>query len=121
MKLMQLYLDQGSYLDTQIYSEKTIKKFTNSPFLKSGNRRALIFDKPSINIDENGPSCEGVSFLSYGHSGFTGTLLWGDPSTGIVYVFLSNARVYPDGNNTDLIKQNIRTDIQKIIYESIIN
>lgn len=32
---------------------------------------------------------------SYGHTGFTGCVLWVDPATGSFYVFLSN-RVYPD-------------------------
>ena len=32
---------------------------------------------------------------SYGHTGFTGCILWVDPSSGTFYVFLSN-RVYPD-------------------------
>lgn len=37
---------------------------------------------------------------SYGHTGFTGCILWIDPGSGTFYVFLSN-RVYPDD------KQNI--------------
>ncbi|MDB5749363.1 MAG: hypothetical protein JWP72_4211 [Massilia sp.] len=32
---------------------------------------------------------------SYGHTGFTGCVLWIDPASGTFYVFLSN-RVYPD-------------------------
>ena len=32
---------------------------------------------------------------SYGHTGFTGCILWIDPGSGAFYVFLSN-RVYPD-------------------------
>lgn len=32
---------------------------------------------------------------SYGHTGFTGCVLWIDPGSGTFYVFLSN-RVYPD-------------------------
>ena len=32
---------------------------------------------------------------SYGHTGFTGCVLWIDPASGSFYVFLSN-RVYPD-------------------------
>ena len=37
----------------------------------------------------------------------------------IVYVFLSN-RSYPNSVENKLLKNNIRTDIQKLIYESII-
>ena len=121
MKVMQLYLDNGKYMGDEIFSKKTIANFTSSPNEKTGNRRGIIFDKPSVNMKENGPTFSGISRTSFGHSGFTGTLVWADPSTEIIYVFLSNGRVYPDGNNTSLIQNNIRTDIQKIIYESIID
>ena len=107
------------YLDKRILSKKVISKFTSSPFSNDGNRRGIIFDKPSIDVDENGPTCDSVSYMSYGHSGFTGTFAWVDPSESIIYIFLSNARVYPTGNNIKLLEQNIRTEIQKIIYKSI--
>jgi CubicO group peptidase (beta-lactamase class C family) len=38
---------------------------------------------------------------SYGHTGFTGCILWVDPSSNSFYVFLSN-RVYPDDKNNIL-------------------
>ncbi len=36
---------------------------------------------------------------SYGHTGFTGCILWIDPASGTFYVLLSN-RVYPDDRNS---------------------
>ena len=36
---------------------------------------------------------------SYGHTGFTGTILWIDPASKTFYVFLSN-RVHPDGKGS---------------------
>jgi CubicO group peptidase (beta-lactamase class C family) len=38
---------------------------------------------------------------SYGHTGFTGCILWIDPQSQSFYVFLSN-RVYPDDRNSIL-------------------
>ena len=38
---------------------------------------------------------------SYGHTGFTGCILWIDPNSGTFYVLLSN-RVYPDDQNNIL-------------------
>jgi CubicO group peptidase (beta-lactamase class C family) len=38
---------------------------------------------------------------SYGHTGFTGCILWIDPASGTFYVFLSN-RVYPDDSKNIL-------------------
>ena len=65
-----------------------------------------------------GPTCDGISQNSFGHSGFTGTLAWADPDEEVVYVFLSN-RVYPDAENNKLLKMNIRTNIQQVIYDAI--
>ena len=61
----------------------------------------------------------GISEESFGHSGFTGTFAWADPVTEIIFVFLSN-RTFPSMDNRKLIEQNIRTRMQKLLYESII-
>ncbi len=120
MKFMSLYLNDGIYMDKVILPRSQIEKFTRSHFINNDNRRGLVFDKPSINPDEDGPTCDSISRKSFGHSGFTGTLSWIDPEQGLIYIFLSNARVYPNGNNTKLVEKNIRTDIQEIIYKSIL-
>ena len=60
---------------------------------------------------------------SFGHSGWTGTFAWADPDKEIIYVFLSN-RSYPNGESagtSKLVKENIRSKIQEIIYNSINN
>ncbi|NQX97693.1 MAG: hypothetical protein HRT73_07410, partial [Flavobacteriales bacterium] len=49
---------------------------------------------------------------------FTGTMAWADPSEDIVYVFLSN-RIYPSAENRKLVKMDIRTNIQQVIYDAI--
>jgi CubicO group peptidase (beta-lactamase class C family) len=56
--------------------------------------------------------------LSFGHTGFTGTMAWADPEQEIVYIFLSN-RVHPTAENTQLIQMGTRTQIQEIIYQAI--
>jgi CubicO group peptidase (beta-lactamase class C family) len=55
---------------------------------------------------------------SFGHSGFTGTFAWADPEEEIVYVFLSN-RTFPDSTNRKLIREDVRSRIQEVIYEAI--
>ena len=57
---------------------------------------------------------------SFGHSGFTGTFAWADPEQEIIYVFLSN-RTYPDSKINRLSKENIRSEIQRFIYDAIID
>ncbi|MDC0106516.1 beta-lactamase family protein, partial [bacterium] len=69
--------------------------------------------------EDEGPTCGCLSMTSFGHSGFTGTYAWADPEEEIVYVFLAN-RTYSESDSNRLSKENIRTDIQRLIYESII-
>ena len=51
--------------------------------------------------------------------GFTGTYAWADPEEDLILVILSN-RTYPSMSNNLLGKHNIRTRIQKLVYEALI-
>jgi CubicO group peptidase (beta-lactamase class C family) len=116
-KVMQMYLQKGSYGGKEFIKEETIQKFNTCYFCKDGNRRGVGFDKPQLGTE--GPTCGCVSLTSFGHTGFTGGMTWADPEKEIVYVFLSN-RTFPDANASNrLSKENIRENIQKIIYDSI--
>ena len=116
--LMQMYLQNGSYAEKQYFNPKTIEEFTKCQFCQDENRRGAGFDKPALPEQEGGPTCNGVSYLSFGHSGFTGTLCWADPETDIVYVFLSN-RIHPSSENTKLLDMDVRTNIMRVIYDCL--
>ena len=75
------------------------------------------FDKPQLDSTIMA-TCGCVSDESFGHSGFTGTYTWVDPTQDLVYVFLSN-RVYPTRNNSKISDANIRTGINEVIYQAI--
>ena len=115
-KIMQLYLQKGKYGNQQYFSEKTFEDFNTCYFCAAGNRRGVGFDKPQLGAE--GPTCGCASMTSFGHTGYTGTMAWADPETQIVYVFLSN-RTFPIAGENRLSKENIREDIQKVIYEAI--
>ena len=118
-KMMQLYLQKGTYGNQTYFSEATFTDFNTCWYCTEGNRRGLGFDKPQLS--KEGPTCGCVSMSSFGHTGFTGTMAWADPATDIVYIFLSN-RTYPGTSLTNkLSKENIREDIQKVIQEAIIS
>ncbi len=117
-KIMQMYLQNGTYGGTKFLETRTIKKFNTCYFCDKKVRRGVGFDKPQLG--DSGPTCGCVSRKSFGHSGFTGTYTWADPEEEIVYVFLSN-RTYPSASNTLLVKTGLRTRIQKAIYESIVH
>ena len=114
--ILQIFLNGGSYGGKQYFLPSTIKEFTRVQFPKSGNRRALGFDKQMLNYSPDGPVCRSASLLSFGHSGFTGTYLWADPSNNLIYIFLSN-RVYPDAMNQRLSGMNLRTLIHQAMYD----
>jgi CubicO group peptidase (beta-lactamase class C family) len=114
--LLQVLLNNGEYGGKQYFLPSTIKEFTRVQFPDRGNRRALGFDKPTLNVTPDGPCCKSASPASFGHSGFTGTYIWADPDSRLSYVFLSN-RVYPDASNEKIVEMNIRTKIHQAVYD----
>ncbi len=89
-KFARMFLRGGA----PVFKRKTVRAMTSvqtppSVVLK----RAGGFD-----IDSNYSRPRGALFPagSYGHTGFTGTILWIDPGSKTFYVFLSN-RVHPNG------------------------
>ncbi|WP_417866330.1 glycoside hydrolase family 3 N-terminal domain-containing protein [Xanthomarina gelatinilytica] len=117
-KIMQLFLQKGFYGGKRYFKPDTVDEFNTCYFCDKDNRRGIGFDKPQLG--DEGPTCGCVSMTSFGHSGFTGTYAWADPEKEIVYVFLAN-RTYPKADSNLLLKENIRTDIQRLIYEAIID
>ena len=115
-----MYLNNGSYGGEQFIDPAILDLFKSSPNLRNGNRRGLGFDKPEMDYDKEGPTCQCVSTSSFGHSGFTGTIAWADPESGIIYVFLSN-RIHPDQDNPKLVEMNIRTKIQEVFHTALLN
>lgn len=115
-KMGQMYLNFGSYGGREYVSRATMEEFTRCQFCDNDNRRGLGFDKPQL--EEEGPTCGCVSYHSFGHSGFTGTYIWMDPDEELMYIFLSN-RTFPTAENVGLLENNVRTEIQQVIYDSI--
>lgn len=115
-KMLQMYLQNGSYGGEQFLKKSTLDIFTSSHFRCEGNRRGLGFDKPIAEC--NGPACASASAKSYGHQGFTGTVFWVDPEEGLLYIFLSN-RIHPDEENKKINKLDIRTNVQQVLYDAI--
>jgi beta-N-acetylhexosaminidase len=115
-KIMQMYLQKGFYGGKRYLKPETIDKFNTCYYCNKEVRRGIGFDKPQLGKD--GPTCGCVSLKSFGHSGFTGTYAWADPEKEIVYVFLAN-RTYPNAEQNLLLKEGIRTEIQRLIYEAI--
>lgn len=114
-KMMQMFLNGGYYNGRQYLSKDVLALFNKRYF--NDNRRGLGWDKKDGELDA---SSKHASDKSFGHTGFTGTMVWADPEEDLIFVFLSN-RIYPDANNNRLGKFNTRTSMHDSIYESIIS
>jgi beta-N-acetylhexosaminidase len=115
VKLFQMNLQKGNINQIHFFDEETIKVFTNTISPKSN--RALGWDKLPPDGESNYIS-ERVSASSYGHSGYTGTLVWVDPEKELVFIFLSN-RVNPSASNNKINSLKIRRKVMDVVYKSI--
>jgi CubicO group peptidase (beta-lactamase class C family) len=119
-KVLQMMLNGGKYGDEQFLTSSTIDLYTKKPLGINGSRRGLGFDKPEPDKSKPQNTSPDASPESYGHTGFTGNMIWVDPEYDLIYIFLSN-RVYPDAENTKLAEMNVRTDIQQVVYNAILD
>jgi len=118
-KMMQMFMNGGTYGDRRYIQESTLKLYTSCYNCEEENHRGFGFNKPVYWEVDAGPSCNSASPSSFGHSGFTGTLAWADPEYELVYIFLSN-RVHPNMGNKRLIDMNVRTEVQQVVYNALL-
>lgn len=118
-KLMQMYLNGGTYGGERYLSEATLNTFNSRPYESEGIYRGIGFDKPLLKYDPvKSHTAAAASPESFGHSGFTGTFAWVDPKEQLIFIFFSN-RVYPTRDNRKLIEMRIRQRIQEAIYRVV--
>ncbi len=115
-KLLQMWLNGGTYGGTRLLKASTVDVFTKQ---KSPNsHRGLGFDKPVIGNPDASNTCPEATPETYGHTGFTGTRFWVDPANDMLFIFLSN-RVSPSRNNPAFGRISASSHIQSLIYQSI--
>jgi CubicO group peptidase (beta-lactamase class C family) len=112
--MYQMLLNKGTYGGEQYFKPETVDMFTAKQSAVS--RRGLGFDRWDPVASKHYPS-QLASPQTFGHTGYTGTCVWVDPSRGLVYVFLSN-RVNPTVSE-QLSKLLIRGRIQDVINRAI--
>lgn len=112
--MYQMFLNKGTYGGQTYFKPGTVETFTAQQ--SNVSRRGLGFDRWDPNLAKKYPSST-ASSQTYGHTGYTGTAVWVDPSRGLVYVFLSN-RVNPSVTNK-LVSMGIRSRIQDVINQAI--
>ncbi len=103
----EMFLGMGQRAGNRIFAAATVKKFTepNSPP-----------DQPAVrglgwDIDSSYSSPRGELFPigSYGHTGFTGTSLWLDPSSQTYIILLTNYIHPKSGKSLNALRRSIGT------------
>ncbi len=92
-KFCQMILDGGKLHGARILSPSGVEAMTRPRFYGDADVRGLGWDVATAYSKNRGDLFPAGSI---GHTGFTGTSLWIDPSSESFVVFLSN-RVHPDG------------------------
>ncbi|NBU36262.1 MAG: hypothetical protein EBS35_06780, partial [Bacteroidetes bacterium] len=59
-----------------------------------------------------------ASYQTFGHTGFTGPVVWGDPKENLIFVFLSN-RTFPTMRNGLLTRLYTRRLLHGMVYKSM--
>lgn len=114
--IFQMLLNGGNYRGIRYFKKETIDMF--AAYGSKISRRGLGFDKPYADKNDGGPAGNRCSGYTFGHQGFTGTCVWADPATRVVFVFLSN-RICPSQDNNLINKLSVRTIVQDRIYDAL--
>ncbi|WP_460634523.1 glycoside hydrolase family 3 N-terminal domain-containing protein [Larkinella harenae] len=114
-KILQMNLQRGNYGGQRFLMPGTVPLFVRTQSDRS--HRVLGWDKPEVDGNSVYHATQ-VSPRSFGHTGFTGNVIWVDPDYDLVFIFLSN-RVHPSAGNTLINTQKIRRQIHEIIYQSM--
>jgi CubicO group peptidase (beta-lactamase class C family)/beta-glucosidase-like glycosyl hydrolase len=96
--LFQMLLNGGTYAGKRLLKPKTIQYFIQS---QEDSPRGLGFNRKKGGL--------------FGHSGFTGCVVWANPHTGLIFIFLSNS-IHPRATNRRLKRNRIRQQV----YEAVL-
>lgn len=119
-KYAQMLLNGGRYGGYSFFSPSMVSLFTKVPVESVNKRRAYGFDTRMENQVGSALVGDSLSAASYGHTGFTGTILWIDPTKNFFFVFLSN-RVYPEASNQRINTLKVRSQIMNTLYNAVIS
>lgn len=107
-RFAQMMLHGGALNGVRVLTPESVALMTTPVTLPGGARRGLGWDMGSaysLGLDQDfGPG-------SYGHTGYTGSLIWIDPSTGAYLIVLTN-RLHPDGGGD---VRPLRRDLGRLV------
>ena len=113
--ILKMILNKGIHNNKQMIDSETVELFTKNHIKNDSlNNRGLGFDKVRIVSENKVYPNEKLSFKSFGHTGFTGTMFWVDPEKDLILVLLTN-RVYPNRDEGNFYKVDVRNKLFEII------
>ena len=115
-RLLQMNLQRGVYGGQRVLQPMTVPFFTQT--ISTRSHRSLGWDKPNPDSNSSSYLSPLAPAQSFGHTGFTGNMVWVDPEQELVFVFLSN-RLFPTGGNNAINTTRLRRRIQEVIYGSL--
>lgn len=115
-RFAQAWLREGRLGDTSWVSSGVMGEFLQRS-AHSGSR-ALGWDTPETGTVE--PSNYGrlASARTYGHTGWTGTLLWIDPDRDLFLVFLTNRSLAPRAPHSITALRKIRSGLSDLVIRT---
>jgi uncharacterized protein YbbC (DUF1343 family)/CubicO group peptidase (beta-lactamase class C family) len=112
-KFALMLLHQGTHQGKKILQPDTVRWLTQAHYIPGGGIRTCGWDMDTAYSTPRGDGFP--SGLSYGHTGFTGTSLWMDPSSRTIVIILTN-RVHPDGKGN---VTSLRRSIANLVAEEL--
>lgn len=115
-RFAQVWLREGSTGQGPWVSAATIREFLRRTTL-SGSR-ALGWDTPEQH--GSSPSIYGTlaGSRTFGHSGWTGTMLWVDPTRDLFLVFLTNRSLEPRAHHSIAALRALRGELSDIVIRA---
>lgn len=115
--LMLMLQNHGTFNGKRYFSEHTVDLFTKPHLMHHCHVRGFGFYVPKSN-GESSIIPKQADNYTYGHQGFTGTVIWCDPKEKLIFIFLSN-RVCPNTEPNKLSQSKIRLLSHELIYKGI--
>lgn len=110
--LGQMWLNGGQYGGERLLADSTVRLFSRRQQGHRGFGFDLVPRKTDYIVAESAPA------TTFGHTGFTGTCVWVDPESELVFVFLSN-RIHPSVSNQRINTLRVRQRVHQVVYEAL--
>lgn len=104
-RFTQQWMNGITGADSSWISSATLRQFLERS--DASGTRALGWDTPRLEVEDGGPSLYGYCTTenTYGHTGFTGTMIWFDVEQDLFVVLLTNRSYQPVRGSFDAIRE----------------